>query len=101
MKIYDQPGNKEFLVSFSHHLESRQRVVSECAGEEDLVDGPQVEDLDVVVEDDGLLLDEGQRRHLEQHLRHVVGVAPDLERKTKIKLKVEKGLSWRFIIVVL
>ena len=59
-------------------MESGERVVAESPRQEDLVLLEQVEDLDVVVEDDGLLLDEGQLGDAEQHLGHVVRVAADL-----------------------
>ena len=64
-----------------YHLKSCEGVVSEGAGEEDLVLLEEVEDLDVVVEDDGLLLDEGQLVDPEHHLGHVVRVAPHLQCK--------------------
>ena len=66
----------------SHHLKPGQGVVAERSGEEDLVLLDQVEDLDVVVQDDGLLLDEGELDDAEQHFGHVVGVAADLELMT-------------------
>ena len=72
---------------FSHHLKSCEGVVSEGAGEEDLVLLEEVEDLDVVVEDDGLLLDEGQLVDPEHHLGHVVRVAPNLKCKASAPLK--------------
>jgi hypothetical protein len=62
-------------------LEPRERVVSEGAREEDLVLFHEVEDLNVVVEDDGLLLDKRQLRDAEQHLGHVVRVAAHLKCK--------------------
>ena len=62
-----------------HHLKPGQGVVSERSREEYLVLLEEVEDLDVVVQDDGLLLDEGELDDAEQHFGHVVRVAADLE----------------------
>ena len=63
----------------THHLKPGQGVVAERSGEEDPVLLEEVEDLDVVVEDDGLLLDEGELDDAEEHLGHVVRVAADLK----------------------
>ena len=68
----------------AYHLEPGEGVVSQGPGQEYFVPGFEVEDLYVVVQDDGLLLDEGELADAEEHLRHVVGVAADLERKCVI-----------------
>ena len=62
-----------------HHLKPGQGVVAERSREEYLVLLEEVQDLDVVVQDDGLLLDEGELDDAEQHLGHVVRIAADLE----------------------
>ena len=71
--------------SYSHskldiyHLESCEGEVAERPRVEDLVAGFELLDADGVVQDDGLgLLDVAERRHVELHPAHVVGVAPHL-----------------------
>ena len=62
-------------------MESSEGIVSQRPGQKYFVPRFEVKYLDVVVQDDGLLLDEGELGYLELHLCHVVRVAPHLERE--------------------
>ena len=62
-------------------MEAGERVVAERSGQEYLVLLFEIQDLDIVVQDDGLLLNEGQLGHAEQHSRHVIGIGSNLERR--------------------
>ncbi len=82
----EQPGREVVGDDVGHdvspeiHLEASQRVVAQGPGQEDAIRLLQVVDLDVVVQHDALLLNEGQVRDAEQHPGHVVRVGADLKK---------------------
>ena len=74
-------GQINSIFLSAHHLKASQRIVSEGSCQEDLVLLHEIPDLDVVIQDDGLLLDEGQLGHFEQHPGHVVRIGTNLKMK--------------------